>query len=184
MATATVTDVVTERLPLVPEEVTAEWLGSKLGQKVKSITMTRTIFSTGSKLFFSIEYADEVADPNSRPSHVCVKGVFDPAWVIAEPWTVSLAQREADFFAKIAPSIKHMGYPKGWWGGTDDKQGIAIMSDLNYEGCTFPPDVANQPLDKVPEGAAQIAGLHAQFWGKSEEDYPCEFEGRKAGLRE
>ena len=58
MATATVTDVVTERLPLVPEEVTAEWLGSKLGQKVKSITMTRTIFSTGSKLFFSIEYAD------------------------------------------------------------------------------------------------------------------------------
>ena len=171
------TVVATERLPLVPEEVTAEWLGSKLGHKIKMIAMTRTIFSTGSKVFFSIEYADDVADPSSRPSHVCVKGVFDPAFVMAEPWTVSLAQREADFFSKIAPFIKRMGYPKGWWGGTDDKQGIAIMSDLNFEGCTFPPDVVNQSLDKVLEGAAQIAGLHAQFWGKSQEDYPCKCAG-------
>ena len=103
MESTTTTVVSTaDRLPLVPEEVTAEWLGSKLRQNIKSITMTRTIFSTGSKLFFSIEYADEVADPSSRPSHVCVKGVFDPAFTAAAPWTLSLAQREAEFFSKIA----------------------------------------------------------------------------------
>lgn len=87
---------------------------------------------------------------------------------------MSLAQRESDFFAKIAPTIKHMGYPKGWWGGKSDSQGIAIMSDLVYEGCTFPPEVASYPLETVLDGAAQMAGLHAQFWGKSQEDYPCE----------
>lgn len=165
-----------EQLPLIPAEVTAQWLGSKLGQEIKSVSMTRTIFGTGSKLFFSIEYADEAVDPSTRPTHICVKGVFDPAFVATEPWTLSLAQREADFFAKIAPAIKHMGYPRGWWGGTSDKQGVAIMSDLTHEGCTFPPEVASYPLEKVLDGAAQMAGLHAQFWGKSQEDYPCEFE--------
>lgn len=163
-----------ERLPASPSEITAEWLGSKLGHKVRAATMTRTIFGTASKLFFSIEYADEVADAASRPAHVCVKGVFDPDIAAAQPWTVSLAQREADFFAKIAPTIKHMGYPKGWWGGKSDSQGIAIMSDLTHEGCTFPPEVASYTLEAVLDGAAQIAGLHAQFWGKSQEDYPCE----------
>ncbi|KAH8657822.1 kinase-like domain-containing protein [Xylariales sp. PMI_506] len=165
-------EVSTEQLPALPEEVTAEWLGSKLGHKIKKLTMTRTIFGTASKLFFSIEYEDEVADPKSRPTDICVKGVFDPAMIASQPWTVSLAQREADFFSKIAPIIKHMGYPTAWWGGTSEKQGIAIMSDLSKEGCTFAPEVAAYPLDKIKSGAAQIAGLHAQFWGKSQEDYP------------
>ncbi|KAI1418483.1 aminoglycoside phosphotransferase [Hypoxylon sp. FL1857] len=161
-----------EELPLLPGEVTARWLESKLGHKIRSVSMTRTIFGTGSKLFFSIEYADEVADPASRPTHICVKGVFDPAMVAAQPWTLSLVQREAEFFGRIAPTIKHMGYPRGWWGGKTDKQGIAIMSDLTHEGCTFPSDSASYPLRNALDGAAQIAGLHAQFWGKSQEDYP------------
>lgn len=161
-----------EELPRLPAEVTAQWLGSKLGHKISSVSMTRTIFGTGTKLFFTIEYADKVDDPNSQPTHICVKGVFDPAMVEAQPWTLSLVQREAEFFERIAPIIKHMGYPKGWWGGKTDKQGIAIMSDLTHEGCTFPPDTASYSLEKALDGAAQIAGLHAQFWGKSQEDYP------------
>lgn len=174
------TEISTERLPAIPAEVTAEWLGSKLGHKVRSAKLTRTIFGTGSKLFFHIEYVDEVADPSVRPTYVCVKGVFDPAFAAAEPWTLSLAQHEADFFAKIAPTIKHMGYPRGWWGGASEEQGIAIMSDLSQEECTFPPEAASYPLEKVLDGVAQMAGLHAQFWGKSE-DYPCEI-GPEPGL--
>ncbi|KAH6652340.1 kinase-like domain-containing protein [Truncatella angustata] len=165
-----------DHLPALPEDVTTEWLGSVLGQSIKSATMhaDRNIFGTASKLFYTLEYADSAAtgDPSTRPVHICVKGVFDPAMVASQPWTVSLAQREADFFAKIAPTIKHMGYPTGWWGGTSDEQGIAIMSDLVHEGCTFAPEVAAYPLSKILDGAEQMAGLHAQFWGKSQDDYP------------
>ncbi|KAI1458925.1 aminoglycoside phosphotransferase [Annulohypoxylon moriforme] len=161
-----------EKLPAIPAEVTAQWLESTLGHKIKSVSLTRSIFGTASKLFFSIEYAEEVADPNSRPTHICVKGVFDPAMVESQPWTLMLAHREANFFAKIAPSIKHMDYPRGWWGGTTDKQGIAIMSDLAYEDCSFPSEAASYSVEKAMDGAAQIAGLHAQFWGKSQDDYP------------
>lgn len=163
----------TEKLPLLPDDVAAQWLGSKLGHKVKSVSLTRTKFGTGTKLFYFIEYENEVADPSSRPSHVCVKGVFDPVMLKSQSWTLSLAQREADFFAKIAPAIKHMRYPRGWWGGRSDQQGIAIMSDLVHEGCTFPSEAGSYPLETVLEGVYQIAGLHAQFWGKSQEDYPC-----------
>ncbi|KAF3064416.1 putative aminoglycoside phosphotransferase protein [Daldinia childiae] len=162
----------TEKLPLVPDEVTALWLGSKLGHKIKSVSLTRTIFGTGTKLFYFVEYENEVADLSSRPSHICVKGIFDRVMFESQPWTLSLAQREADFFAKIAPAIKHMGYPRGWWGGRSEEQGIAIMSDLVHEGCTFPSEAASYPLETVLEGVYQIAGLHAQFWGKSQEDYP------------
>ncbi|KAI8962782.1 kinase-like domain-containing protein [Daldinia sp. FL1419] len=161
-----------ENLPLLPDGVTAQWLGSKLGHRIKSASLERSIFGTGSKLFYSLEYEDEAANPDSRPSHICVKGVFDPAMVEAQPWTLTLVQREANFFAKIAPAIKHMGYPKGWWGETSDRQGIAIMSDLVHEGCTFPSEAGSYPLETVLDGVYQIAGLHAQFWGKSQEDYP------------
>lgn len=175
---SSVIEVHTEKLPAVPADVTAGWLGSVLGHKIKSITLTDTILGTGSKLFFTIEYADDIADPSARPIHICVKGVFEPAMLAAHPWTLLLAKHEARFFAKMAPIIKHMGYPRGWWGGTSDTQGIAIMSDLTHEGCTFPGEAASYPLEKALDGAAQIAGLHAQFWGQSaEQDFPCQFFG-------
>ncbi len=74
-----------EELPLIPEQITTEWLGSKLGHKIKSISLTRTIFGTGSKLLYSIEYAKPTADPASRPANVCIKGMFVPAMAEAVP---------------------------------------------------------------------------------------------------
>lgn len=161
-----------EQLPALPADITPQWLGSKLGHKVKSIENTRNIWGTGSKLFYTITYEDESCN-DDRPTHVCVKGVFSPEMIEAQPWTVSLAQREADFFSKVAPNVKNMIYPKGWWSGTNEKQGIAVMSDLVPEGCTFPAEVASYPVEKVKNGVEQLAGLHAQYWGQSQEDHPC-----------
>jgi hypothetical protein len=91
----------------------------------------------------------------------------------AQPWTVSLTQREAEFFSKIAPNLKNMLFPKGWWSGKSEKQDIAIMEDLTKSGCTFAPEAAAYPFEKVMNGVEQLAGLHAQYWGQSQEDHPC-----------
>ncbi|KAK1989261.1 aminoglycoside phosphotransferase [Colletotrichum cereale] len=149
-----------EQLPALPADVTLEWLGSKLGHKIKSIENTHSIWGTGSKLFYTITYEDGTSN-GDRPTHVCVKGVFSPEIIEAQAWTVSLAQREAEFFSKVAPNVKNMIYPKGWWSGSSEKQGIAIMSDLAKEGCTFPAEVASYPVEKVMNGVEQLAGLHA-----------------------
>lgn len=160
-----------EKLPALPSDLTPEWLGVRLGHKIKSAENTRSIWGTASKLFYTITYEDESKD--ERPTQVCIKGVFDPKMIESQPWTVSLAQREAEFFTKVAPTVNNMIFPKGWWGGTSDKQGIAIMNDLTSEGCSFAAEVASYPAEKVMNGVEQLAGLHAQYWGQSQEDHPC-----------
>lgn len=97
-----------KQLPALPEEITAAWLGSKLGHEIKEINLTRSIYGTETKLFFSISYNDNDATAE-RPTHVCIKGCFDPAMVAAQPWTILLAQREAEFYTRMAPNIKHSG---------------------------------------------------------------------------
>jgi hypothetical protein len=164
-------ETTSEQLPALPSDITAEWLGAKLGHKIKSIENTRNIWGTGSKLFYNITYEDESS--KERPSTVCIKGVFDPKMIEDQPWTVSLAQRESEFFSKIAPGLENMLFPKGWWSGSSDKQGIAVMNDLSKEGCTFPAEVASYSVDQVLNGVEQLAGLHAKYWGQSQEDHPC-----------
>lgn len=161
-----------EVLPTLPEHITPEWLGAKLKQKVKSVENTRNIWGTASKLFYRITYEDE-GDGSGRPTDICIKGVFDPKMIAAQPWTISLAQREAEFFSQIAPHVDHMIFPKGWWSGVSEKQGIAIMNDLTTEGCSFAAEVASYPVEKVKNGVEQLAGLHAKYWGQSQEDHPC-----------
>lgn len=164
----------TEELPVLPEGITPEWLGAKLGHKIKSLKNTRNIWGTASKLFYTVTFEDGNDADESRPNHVCIKGVFSPEMVQQQPWTLSLAQREAEFFSKIAPTIQgDMIFPKSLWGGTSEKQGIAIMTDLVHEGCTFAPEVATYSVEKVKNGVEQLAGLHARYWGQSQEDHPC-----------
>lgn len=40
-----------KQLPALPEDVTAAWLGSKLGHKIKEVDLTRIIYGTETKLF-------------------------------------------------------------------------------------------------------------------------------------
>ncbi|KAH8819147.1 kinase-like domain-containing protein [Xylogone sp. PMI_703] len=162
--------IVDEQLPALPSDITPEWLGDKLGQKIEAIEHTRSIWGTASKLFYTITYKHESA--NERPRCICVKGVFDPKMIELQPWTVSLAQREAEFFTKVAPNIKNMLFPRGWWGGRSSTQGIAIMNDLTKEGCTFPGETASYSVANVMDGVGQLAGLHAQYWGQSQKDHP------------
>ncbi|KAK6193571.1 hypothetical protein LQW54_012320 [Pestalotiopsis sp. IQ-011] len=161
-------------LPALLSEVTAEWLSSKLGHEVRSIENTRNIWGTASKLFYAITYAeDDGGASDKRPAHICIKGVFDPETIEKQPWTVSLAQREAEFFSQVAPQVKNMIFPKGWWAGISEKQGIAIMNDLTKEGCSFAAEVAAYPVEKVMNGVEQLAGIHAQYWGQSQKEHQC-----------
>ncbi|EAA29124.3 hypothetical protein GE21DRAFT_3703 [Neurospora crassa] len=166
-----------QQLPTVPSEITPEWLSSRLGHKIKSIKHTCSIWGTGSKLFYTITYEDDTHTA-ARPTHICIKGVFDPTMLASQPWTLSLAQREADFFSLLAPDLlladknTLINFPQTWWAGTDNSQGISIMTDLTSSGCTFPPDLASYPLSTVLEGIDQLAALHARYWGQSEATHP------------
>ncbi|KAJ7650052.1 kinase-like domain-containing protein [Roridomyces roridus] len=153
-----------EWLPAVPADLTLSWFESVLKLKIKSVEQTRAIWGTGAKLFFTLTYDDD-DDDTERPTYICVKGVFDPAMAAAQPWTILLVQNEALFYSVLAPQITRMGYPKAWWSGTSEKQGISIMNDLTSEGCVFKPMTEPWTVEQALEGVEQLAGLHSQYWG-------------------
>lgn len=160
-------------LPTVPEDLTLAWFESTLGLKIKSIEHTRAIWGTGSKLFFKLTYADDDSNTSEkRPTNICVKGMFDASMTAEQPWTVTLVQGEARFYTVLAPQVTRMGYPKCWWSGTSNHQGIVIMNDLTSEGCMFKDMKDTWTVEQVLEGVEQLAGLHAQFWGATPKP-PC-----------
>lgn len=168
----------TQLLPTVPEEVTASWLGSVLGQAVKSIELTNAVLdATASKLFFAVTYEnDVVADEDTRPTHVCLKGGFNPAMLAMEGYKeilITMYTREAKFFSLVAPKITKMHLPKVWWSGTSDSQGqaILVMEDLNHGGFTFGNPEFSWPVERVKTGVEQLAALHARTWGWSEKEH-------------
>ncbi|KAF4473052.1 aminoglycoside phosphotransferase [Fusarium albosuccineum] len=162
-------------LPTIPEQVTASWLSEVLGQKIKSIDLTNSILNaTASKLFVTIEYDDE-GDETSRPSHVCLKGGFNPAMLAIEGYReilVTMFTREAKFFNLVAPKLHNISLPKVWWAGSNSEQAILVMEDLNHGGFTFGNPEYDWSVERVKLGIEQLAALHASTWGYSMEDHP------------
>ncbi|KAI1398302.1 kinase-like domain-containing protein [Hypoxylon fuscum] len=162
------------QLPTVPEEVTASWLAGVLGTKIKSINLEKVLPGTATKLYISVEYeSDEDADEAApRPTHLCVKGGFTPAFVESTPWIVVFYQREVEFFNRVAPSLDRMEVPKTLWAGSNAKQGIIVMDDLVAQGCEFSDSAEVWPVSWVLSGVEQLAALHAKTWGAELVDYP------------
>ncbi|KAI4870128.1 kinase-like domain-containing protein [Hypoxylon rubiginosum] len=164
------------KLPKVPEEVTASWLAQVLEAKVKSIKVDKILSGTASKLFVTVEYEaeDDVngGDTASRPTHICIKGGFNPAFIQQMPWIVMVYRREVEFFNRLAPSLHHMDLPKAWWAGHDAEQGIVVLDDLATRGCEFGDPTQVWPVSRVLAGIEQLAALHAQTWGVEASGFP------------
>ncbi|KAI1079617.1 kinase-like domain-containing protein [Whalleya microplaca] len=160
-------------LPTVPEEVTSAWLAGVLGLKIKSIKLNKVLPGTASKLYVIVEYEGDADNKTAhRPTHLCVKGGFDPAFIQQMPWIVMVYQREVDFFNHVAPSLNHMQLPRSWWAGQNSKQGIVVMDDLSAQGCEFGNPIEVWPVSRVLAGIEQLAALHAKTWGAKPADYP------------
>ncbi|KAI1134061.1 kinase-like domain-containing protein [Hypoxylon sp. FL0543] len=161
-------------LPTVPEEITASWLAKVLGAQVKSIKIKNVVPGTATKVYVTVEYeGDAQADKTaSKPTDLCLKGGFNPAFIEQLPWVVMIYQREVEFFNRVAPTLTHMELPKSFWAGHNAKQGIVVMEDLATKGCQFGNPTESWPVERVLAGVEQLAALHAKTWNVKPEDYP------------
>lgn len=159
----------TPNLPLVPEDITADWLSEVLGKKVQSVKIDRVQKGTASKVFASIVLEDNVS---SKVQHLCIKGGFDPKIIEQLPWIITMYQREVAFFNDFAPKLDHVILPKSWWAGHNDKQGIIIMDDLEAQGCTMGTPAKTWPVASVMAGVEQLAALHSKTWNFKPADHP------------
>ncbi|KAI0837443.1 kinase-like domain-containing protein [Hypoxylon sp. FL0890] len=167
-------------LPSLPEHVTASWLSSVLGQKVKSIELTKSILNASAgKLFITITYDDgnggsaERTEDTKKPTKVCIKGGFNPVFIARYPdILIELYKHEADFFKRVSPNLTHIDLPSSYWAGNNATQGLVIMDDLEALGAEFGEPLTAWPVDRVLSGVEQLAGLHAGTWGIQASDYP------------
>ncbi|KAI5925104.1 kinase-like domain-containing protein [Camillea tinctor] len=169
-------------LPVTPKGITASWLSSVLGAKIKSIDITKIIWGTASKALVTVTYDDGAGQDADRPTHICVKGTFDPSVVEQAPFIVTMYQKEVDFFNILAPTLDHMKLPKVLWAGHSPKQGIVIMEDLAAQGLVFCDTKQDWPVSRVRQGVEQLAALHARTWGADPADYPWAASGYEAAL--
>jgi Phosphotransferase enzyme family len=149
--------LVTTTLPMVPEEITAAWLSSALGQEVARLEVTEIVWGTATKVRMSVE----LADGDDGPVALCAKGGFDerlrgyqtgPAYVL-----------EARFFGELAPRLE-LPLPRSWYAGIEPErhQGIVILDDLVARGCSFGEPTEPWSTDLVAAGLDVLARLHAQ----------------------
>jgi hypothetical protein len=158
-------------LPVIPTDITAEWLSKVLERKVKSVVLGRTIPGTASKAFVTITYEDEDS-ANVLPTQLCIKGGFDPEFIQKMPWIVMIYQRECDFYNHVAPKLDSMELPRSWWAGHNQTQGIVVLDNLAAQGCDFGNPAEAWTVSRVLAGVEQLAALHAKTWQPQASDYP------------
>lgn len=171
-------------MPMTPEEISAEWLSNILGHKVQSFTITSTLLNqTTGKVFIDLTYEDGagIAVDTDRPTHVCLKGSFNPTMAnmpgYAELLYMAYSQ-EVEFFARVAPKLptEVLRLPKVWWAGAsrEQMQGICAMEDLNRRpGIRYGEPAQAATLSEAMACVQQLAALHAATWAYSREsDFP------------
>ncbi|KAL2151060.1 hypothetical protein VTH82DRAFT_6158 [Thermothelomyces myriococcoides] len=161
-----------DALPVIVEEVTPAWFTKILGRPVATAELVNPIHGTASKLLYKLTYEDS-RDAESLPTHVCVKGGFNPELVKLHPSLNAVYRREAEFFYYIAPLVS-MRLPPVWYAGSDTVtgQGIVVLDDLVARGCTFGDPLEPWPVERVRAGVEELAKLHAKTWGAKQADYP------------
>ncbi|KAF2442774.1 hypothetical protein P171DRAFT_455767 [Karstenula rhodostoma CBS 690.94] len=159
------------QLPIVPADITAEWLSQVLKRKIKAVSIDRTSPGTATKVFVTLTY-DNGSAIKQLPTRLCIKGGFDPNFIKTMPWIFMIYQRECDFYNQVAPKLDHMELPTFWWAGHSSTQGIVILDDLAAQGCGFGNPAESWPVPRVLAGVEQLAALHAKTWHAQASDYP------------
>jgi hypothetical protein len=159
----------TSRLPMAVDEITANWVTEALqarypGVEVIGIDYGETLGGTASKVLLNLEY-NAAGIAAGLPPSLYAKGGFH--------WhKVSFAnsfRAEGHFYRDWAPLIE-ANIPKGYYGGWNEEQGIALIENLNLRGGVTYGVGDPQPLsvDGVIGVLKLLAQIHAAFWRKPE----------------
>jgi len=150
-------------LPLVPDDVTPQWLGKALaaqwpGIEVESLDVTDILWGTGTKMMVTARY-NAVGRAAGLPERLCVKaGLAEHRELVKFCY-----QTEARFFAEIAPHLS-IGLPRCVFAAANADQGVVIMEDLRPAGariCRVQQTLTRQEATAFLD---DLAALHARWW--------------------
>lgn len=150
-------------LPLVAEDVTAQWLSDALalgypGTRVEQLDVNEILWGTGTKMMVTATYND-AGKAHGLPPALCIKaGLAEHRELVKFCY-----QTEARFFAELAPRLT-LGLPKILYAVANADQGMVVMEDLRPAGAHI--CRVQQPLtrDQAASFLDDMAALHARWW--------------------
>ena len=157
------------RLPLRPEQITAQWLAQALrerhpGVAVDRIEVVDVMPGTSTKIRVRPGYAASSGGPQ-LPATLIIKGGFEDHSPAMQPMYLN----EMRFYRDVQPHVD-MPSPRCYYAGTDpdSHQSIVIMEDLVARGVSFCHGQRPQSADQVARRLSVMARYHAQTWNSRE----------------
>lgn len=157
-------------LPLLIEEVTAEWVGNALTQRhpgtvVEDMRIDRVQPGTATKLRLLLRYAP--GSPAALPPSMYLKAGLEGPEQLA--LTGSAFACEADFFNRWQPHLD-INVPHCYFAATDPHNGQSalLLEDLTARGASFGFAPQALPVSAVARSLEQLARCHARWWRSPE----------------
>jgi hypothetical protein len=162
-------------VPAEVDGVTAEWLTAALAEGrpetvVSSVAVEQVIHGSLTKVLLAVDYE---ANPHGIPTSLYLKAAFEDHGI---PTSV---RSEAVFYAVGQPEVDVVT-PQPYAAVHDDEQGVVVMENVVDSGATITDPREPWSVELVADGLAQLASLHARWWGDGRVPGIPDFEGSNA----
>lgn len=163
------------RVPDALDGVTPEWLTDALAEGrpntvVSSVTVEQVIHGSLTKVLLAIDYE---ANPHEIPTSLYLKAAYEDHGI---PTSV---RSEAVFYAVGQPEVDVVT-PQPYAAVHDDEHGVVVMENVVASGGRITDPREPWSVDLVADGLAQLASLHARWWGDGRVPGIPDFEGSNA----
>lgn len=149
------------RLPMVIDDISAEWLSSALRTHTPTAKITRldianVMHGTCTKIWLNVE-----AEGVELPSTLLLKGGFEPH---SRDWSY-MHQTEVRGYLHTLPALG-LPSPRCYFAAyrEDQRQGIIIMEDLVASGARFCHALRPETLEDTRQRLATLARFHTRSW--------------------
>lgn len=154
-------------LPVVFEEITADWMSAALRIRHPGVTVSRVevvdmVRGTTTKIRLRIEL-DAAGRAAGLPEIMILKGGFEPhSRSIGQD---QMFQREVTAYRDIFPAMP-LPHPTCYFADYDDerKQGVVLMEDLVRANVEFTSVLRPQTYEQISRRLTVLARFHAQSW--------------------
>ena len=146
-------------LPTDASDLTPAWLSEVLGTTVVDVEVLDRAVATNQRMRIGLAYGE----PGDGPASLFVKLAAPDPEHRKMIGASGMGEREAQFYADVAPSVQ-LRVPRAYWTATaDDGSFILLLEDLAAAGCAFSDGGWGVTADDAAGALEELAGFHARF---------------------
>jgi hypothetical protein len=146
-------------LPVETSDLSPAWLSEVLGTTVTGVEVLDRAFATNQRLRVGLEYAPGAEGPASVFVKLLPVDQAHRQMIGAS----GMGEREAQFYADVAPSVE-LRVPRAYWAASaDDGTFALLLEDLAAAGCAFSDGSWGVDGDAAARALEDLARFHGRF---------------------